>query len=205
MFKEARETLLRMGTMRFVESLVTERPNPPARPLLFSNENHSLAFRFGVGDEPSASVGGNTSSIVPLPTLQFDSRAEDGLLSFFQSTPAGTHTLLSLNSATIDALPSGHISGQVSLQLLLLDPQAQSRAASSALGIRLCMAMCHHCQNVSMCCGVFRTLHTLLLTGGTAQELCTLDWRMRNCRFDGVFVTLMSLFHIIALLNIDLM
>ena len=85
-----------MGTMRFVESLVTERPNPPARPLLFSNENHSLAFRFGVGDEPSASVGGNTSSIVPLPTLQFDSRAEDGLLRFFQSTPAGTHTLLSL-------------------------------------------------------------------------------------------------------------
>jgi len=65
--------------------------------------------------------------------------------------------------------------------------------------------MCHHCQNVSLCCGVFRTLHTLLLTGDTAQELCTLDWRMRNCRFDDVFVTLMSQFHIIALLNIDLM
>jgi hypothetical protein len=94
-FKEARETLLRMGTMRFVESLVTERPNLPARPLHFSNEKHSLAFRFGVGDDPSASVGGKTSSIVPLPTLQFDSRAEDGLLSFFQSTPAGTHNLLS--------------------------------------------------------------------------------------------------------------
>jgi hypothetical protein len=88
-FKEARETLLRIGTMRFVESLVTEHPNPPARPLHFSNENHSLAFRFGVGHDPSASVGSNLPSMVPLPTLQLDSRTEDGLLSFFQSTPAG--------------------------------------------------------------------------------------------------------------------
>ena len=77
---------------------------------------------------------------------------------------------------------TGHAAGQVALQQLLLDPQAQSRATASALGIRLCIAICHHRHNISICGGAYSTLHTLLLAGESGQELCTLDWRMRQCR-----------------------
>jgi hypothetical protein len=92
-FKEARETLLRIGTMRFVDSLVTERPMPPARTLHASNETHSLAFRFGTEDSVSSSPEDRASCIVPMLSLHVDSRALDGQLSVFQSTPAGTCVL----------------------------------------------------------------------------------------------------------------
>jgi hypothetical protein len=88
-FKESRETLLRIGTMRFVDSLVTERPLPPARALRVTNDAYSLAFRFGVDDEILASPEERHSSIAPLPFLQMDTRAADGKLGIFQSTPAG--------------------------------------------------------------------------------------------------------------------
>jgi hypothetical protein len=95
-FKEARETLLRIGAMRFVDSLVTERPMPPARTLHASNETHSLAFRFGTEDSVSLSPEDRASCIVPMLSLHVDSRALDGQLSVFQSTPAGTCTVLLL-------------------------------------------------------------------------------------------------------------
>ncbi len=90
-FKDSREVLLKMGAMRFVESLVTARPMPPARGLQVTNDQHSFAFKFGVGDESSSSSASSKkgNSIVPLTLSAFDSRAADGQLCMFQSTPAG--------------------------------------------------------------------------------------------------------------------
>jgi hypothetical protein len=80
-----------MGAMRFVESLVTARPMAPARGLQVTNDQHSFAFKFGVGDESSGSSTSSKkgNSIVPLALSAFDSRAADGQLCMFQSTPAG--------------------------------------------------------------------------------------------------------------------
>ena len=90
-FKDSREVLLKMGAMRFVESLVTARPMAPARGLQVTNDQHSFAFKFGVGDESSGSSTSSKkgNSIVPLALSAFDSRAADGQLCMFQSTPAG--------------------------------------------------------------------------------------------------------------------
>jgi hypothetical protein len=95
-FKESRETLLRIGAMRFVDSLVTARPMPPARALRVTNDAYSLAFRFGVDDEHLTSPEERSSSIAPLRVLQTDARDADGKLGVFQSTPSGStapHTL----------------------------------------------------------------------------------------------------------------
>ena len=103
-FKDSREVLLKMGAMRFVESLVTARPMAPVRGLQVTNDQHSFAFKFGVGDDSSGSSTSSKkgNSIVPLALSAFDSRAADGQLCMFQSTPAGERSRSHLHKHQTD-------------------------------------------------------------------------------------------------------
>jgi hypothetical protein len=98
-FKDTREGLLRVGTMRFADYIVTERPMPPSRPLLCSNNRYSLSFRFGIDVQSQPSDDVHSTSIISSSALLIDSRTSDGALSVFQSTPSGataTHMQLIL-------------------------------------------------------------------------------------------------------------
>ena len=88
-FKDTRESLLRVGTMRFSDYIVTQRPMPPSRPLLVSNDRHSISFRFGIDVQSQPSDDVHATSIVSSSALLIDSRASNGDLSVFQSTPSG--------------------------------------------------------------------------------------------------------------------
>ncbi len=90
-FKDTRDSLLRLGIMRFADYIVTERPMPPSTALLHSNRRHSLAFRYGVDAESQSDDA--KSSIVSLPSLHIDSRRSTGDLSAFQTTPSGNSNL----------------------------------------------------------------------------------------------------------------
>ena len=88
-FKDTRESLLRVGTMRFSDYIVSQRPMPPSRPLLVSNNRHSLSFRFGIDVQSQPSDDVHATSIVSSSAPLIDSRASHGDLSVFQSTPSG--------------------------------------------------------------------------------------------------------------------
>jgi hypothetical protein len=88
-FKDTRESLLRVGTMRFSDYIVSQRPMPPSRPLLVSNNRHSLSFRFGIDVQSQLSDDVHATSIVSSSAPLIDSRASHGDLSVFQSTPSG--------------------------------------------------------------------------------------------------------------------
>ena len=88
-FKDTRESLLRVGTMRFSDYIVSQRPMPPSRPLLVSNNRHSLSFRYGIDVQSQPSDDVHATSIVSSSALLIDSRASHGDLSVFQSTPSG--------------------------------------------------------------------------------------------------------------------
>jgi hypothetical protein len=126
-FKDSRETLIRIGTMRFVDYLVTERPTPPAADLSATNHTHSLAFRFGINDTLQSSREEISSSIFPLLSHKIDSRSTDGHLSAFQSTPAGEPeniTLLQSQRVALAALIT---------RLMQVMPLVKSRCSSCCL------------------------------------------------------------------------